>query len=154
VVGKRYRVFGVFSTPSAESARMVCTFESVRSSINVRGMGVKVASRDECRDTVHELVAKLQDVDQDKRKKHLPERTLELTLLDLDMSFCGTLQDGELINIQECEPEEKPNIRLTMDSDVLIDMHEGRLKFAHAWASGRLHLDAGVRDLLRLRSLM
>ncbi len=113
-----------------------------------------MASEDECRETVRELVQKLQDVDHAKRKKHLPERSLELTLLDLDMSFCGTLHDGELIDVQECEPDEKPNIRLTMDSDVLIDMHEGRLKFAHAWATGKVHLDAGLRDLLRLRSLL
>lgn len=113
-----------------------------------------MASEDECREAVRELVKRLQHVDHDKRKKHLPERTLELTLLDLDMSFCGTLHDGELVDVLECQPDEKPNIRLTMDSDVLIDMNEGRLKFAHAWATRRVNLDAGIRDLLRLRSLL
>jgi predicted lipid carrier protein YhbT len=113
-----------------------------------------VASEAQCRETVDELVAKLKAVDHDKRKKHLPERSLQLTLLDLDLTFCGTLHDGELVDVRECQPETKPNIRLTMDSDDLIEMHEGRLKFAHAWATGRVHLDAGIRDLLRLRSLL
>jgi hypothetical protein len=41
-----------------------------------------------------------------------------------------------------------------MNSDDLIELTERRLRFTHAWASGRLHLDASLRDLLRLRGLM
>ncbi len=69
------------------------------------------------------------------------------------MTFRGRLHDGQLVDIvQERGP--KPNIRLTMNSDDLIDLTDKRLAFSHAWATGRLHLDAGLRDLLRLRKLM
>ena len=35
-----------------------------------------------------------------------------------------------------------------------FDLVDGRLPFPHAWATGRIRLDASFRDLLRLRSLM
>ena len=41
-----------------------------------------------------------------------------------------------------------------MTSDDLIDLTDKRIRFTQAWASGRIHLDASLRDLLRLRGLM
>ena len=116
--------------------------------------GILVASLDDCREVVHELADKLGTVDPDARKKHIPDRTLQLTLLDLDVSFRGRLHDGELIDIQESEDTSKPNVRLVMTSDDLIALTNGELNFAHAWATGRIRLDASLRDLLRLRKLM
>ena len=39
-------------------------------------------------------------------------------------------------------------------SDDLIALTDGDLAFAPAWASGRVKLEAGLRDMLRLRSLL
>ena len=113
-----------------------------------------MASLDDCRVVVQDLAAKLSDVDPDARKKHIPDRTLELKLLDLDVSFRGRLHQGELIDIEESEETSKPDVRLVMSSDDLISMTNGDLKFAHAWATGRVRLDASIRDLLRLRNLL
>ena len=49
---------------------------------------------------------------------------------------------------------DKADIRLTMSSDDLVDLTEGRLSFGPAWASGRVKLEAGLRDMLRLRTLL
>ena len=116
--------------------------------------GINVASLDDCRVVVHELASKLGDVDPESRKKHIPDRTLELTLLDLAVIFRCRLHDGELIDIEESEDTSKPNVRLVMSSDDLIALTNGDLNFAHAWATGRIRLDASLRDLLRLRKLM
>ncbi len=113
-----------------------------------------MASLDECRVAVHELAARLANVDHDARKKQIPDRTLELKLLDLDISFRGRLHQGELIDIEESEDTSRPDVRLVMSSDDLVAMTNGELKFAHAWATGRVRLDASIRDLLRLRSMM
>jgi putative sterol carrier protein len=48
----------------------------------------------------------------------------------------------------------KADIRLTMSSDDLMALTAGELSFAPAWASGRIKLEAGLRDMLRLRSLL
>ncbi len=113
-----------------------------------------MASLGTCRIIVDELAAKWRDVDADSHKKNIPDRTLELTLLDLDVSFRGRLQEGELIDIVEGQDSTKPNVRLVMSSDDLVAMANGEMKFAHAWATGRVRLDASLRDLVRLRSMM
>lgn len=41
-----------------------------------------------------------------------------------------------------------------MAGDDLIALVNGELHFARAWAAGRVKLEAGVRDLLRLRKLL
>ncbi|MFZ1653726.1 MAG: hypothetical protein WBB44_08490 [Candidatus Nanopelagicales bacterium] len=113
-----------------------------------------MASIEKCRGLVDELAAKLNATDPDTRRKHIPDRTVELTLLDLDTTFCGRLHQGALIDIEETTGDQKANIRLVMTSDDLVEMTDGNLKFAHAWATGRVRLDASIRDLLRLRSLL
>lgn len=113
-----------------------------------------MATVEECRAVVGSLTDQLHGVDADARRKHLPDRTIELQLLDLDTTFRARIHDGSMCDIQENVSGPRANIRLVMTSDDLIEMSEGRLKFAHAWATGRVRLDAGIRDLLRLRSLL
>jgi hypothetical protein len=48
----------------------------------------------------------------------------------------------------------RADIRLTMTSDDLVALTDGRLSFGSAWQDGRVKLEAGLRDLLRLRKLL
>lgn len=113
-----------------------------------------MASEDECRAALDELAARLAAVDAQHREKTIPDRTLTLHLLDLDLMYSGVLHKGELIDIAVADPHaRKADIRLSMNSDDLIALTERRLSFPHAWATGRVRLDASFRDLLRLRSL-
>ena len=41
-----------------------------------------------------------------------------------------------------------------MGSDDLIALTDGELDFAKAWLSGRIKVEASVRDLLKLRSML
>lgn len=114
-----------------------------------------MASLDDCRAALDELVARLATVDKQHRESKIPDRTLSLHVLDHDMMFRGTLHKGELVDIVETEPEgPKSDIRLSMTSDDLVAMTNHELSFAHAWATGRVRLDASLRDLLRMRSLL
>ena len=114
-----------------------------------------MASLDDCRAALDELNQRLSAVDKQHRESKIPDRTLSLHLLDHDVMFRGTLHKGELINITEGEPEgPKSDIRLTMSSDDLVAMTNREQSFAHAWATGRVRLDASFRDLLRLRALL
>lgn len=114
-----------------------------------------MASLDQCQDALDELAARLSAVDAQHREKTIPDRTLALHLLDLDEFFVGVLHKGELTGIALGDPEgPKSDIRLSMTSDDLIALTERRLGFPHAWATGRVRLDASLRDLLRLRTLM
>lgn len=113
-----------------------------------------MATYDECSAALNTLAARLSAVDAAARRKHVPDRTVQLDLLDLDASFRGRLADGDLVDIEPGPCPKKPNIRLIMNSNDLVDLTEGRLHFAHGWATGRIRLDASLRDLLRLRALM
>lgn len=114
-----------------------------------------MASPEECRAALDELAARLATVDAQHREKTIPDRTLALHLLDLDVVYAGVLHKGELIDIAQADPRApKADIRLSMSSDDLVALTEKRMSFPHAWATGKVRLDASIRDLLRLRSLM
>lgn len=112
-----------------------------------------MASLQESRAALDELASRLHGYDAEERKKNVPDRILALTLLDHDYTFKGRLHEGHLIDIDEDIPE-KADVRLVMTSDDLIALTNGELNFAHAWATGKIRLDASIRDLLRLRSMM
>ncbi|MBN9618432.1 MAG: sterol-binding protein, partial [Actinobacteria bacterium] len=84
------------------------------------------------------------------------DRSLSCTLPDLGIAFGGRLAAGQLVEIAcaESRAAVSAQIRLTMSSNDLLALVDGGLKFGAAWASGRVRIDAGVRDLLRLRALL
>jgi hypothetical protein len=85
------------------------------------------------------------------------DRSLSCRFPDLHEVVLGRLTSGvirDLTVVSDGVSVPKANIRLTMTSDDLVALTEGRLKFAPAWASGRVKFEAGLRDMLRLRSLL
>ena len=85
------------------------------------------------------------------------DRSVSCRLTDLDQVLLGRLTAGavrDLHAVPDGPSVPKADIRLTMASDDLLALTRGELSFAKAWSSGRLRLDAGFRDLLRLRSLI
>ena len=85
------------------------------------------------------------------------DRSLSCRFPDLEQVALGRLRDGEVQNlhvVSDGPAVPKADIRFEMKSEDLIALTEGRLHFASAWASGRIKLHAGVRDLLRLRKLL
>jgi hypothetical protein len=69
------------------------------------------------------------------------------------VTFHGTLREGALTGVTT-EPRGRAQIRLTIGSDDLVALVDGRLNFAAAWARGRVKLEASFGDLLRLRKLL
>lgn len=114
-----------------------------------------MASIEQIQQAIELLVARLDGYDDHKKKSKIPDRSLSLHLLDHDILFEGQLHQGALVDIHQVPVDSpKAKIRLTMSSDDLVALTEEKLSFAHAWATGRVRLDASLRDLLLLRSLM
>ena len=85
------------------------------------------------------------------------DRSLSCRLTDLDEVVLGRLSSGSVrdLHVLPHGPDvPKADIRLTMTSDDLIAMTEGRLHFGKAWASGKVKLEASLRDILRLRKIL
>ncbi|MEU0764359.1 SCP2 sterol-binding domain-containing protein [Streptomyces microflavus] len=115
-----------------------------------------MATMAECRSALRRLSDNLAAADGDVRGAAALDRSLSCHIKDLDVTFTGRLADGR-IQVQdtvEGPPREKAEIRLAMTGDDLVALVDGDLNFAKAWASGRVRLEAGFRDLLKLRSLL
>jgi hypothetical protein len=85
------------------------------------------------------------------------DRSLSCRLTDLDEVVMGRLAGGAVrdLHVLPHGPDvPKADIRLTMTSEDLIALTNGGLSFGPAWATGRVKLEAGLRDLLRLRKIL
>jgi hypothetical protein len=85
------------------------------------------------------------------------DRSLSCRLTDLGEVVLGRLGSGavrDLHVVPDGPAVPRADIRLTMSSDDLIALTDGRLHFGSAWATGRVKLEAGLRDLLRLRKIL
>lgn len=85
------------------------------------------------------------------------DRSVSCRLTDLDEVVVGRLATGAIrdLHVLPHGPDvPKADIRLAMSSDDLVALTDGQLAFAPAWATGRVKLEAGLRDLLRLRKIL
>ncbi|MGX2998020.1 sterol-binding protein [Streptomyces sp. JNUCC 64] len=111
---------------------------------------------EECRAALDRLSENLATADGGVRGVAALDRSLTCHITDLDVTFTGRLRDGriEVLDTTPGPPPERARIRLAMTGDDLVALVDGRLDFARSWASGRIKLEAGVRDLLKLRTLL
>jgi hypothetical protein len=115
-----------------------------------------MARPEECRAALEQLSRNLAGADGKVRTAAAMDRSLSCRLTDLDLTFTGILRDGRIADVAQAPgaPGRTAAIRLTMTSDDLVALVDGELNFAKAWGSGRVKLEAGLRDLLRLRKLL
>ncbi|MER6310860.1 sterol-binding protein [Streptomyces sp. NPDC001739] len=115
-----------------------------------------MATLDQCRAALDRLAQNLSSADGKVRGAAALDRSLSCRITDLDVTFLGRLAQGSIQDVT-CVPGPPPDraeIRLSMTGDDLVALVDGQLNFARAWGSGRVKLEAGLRDLLRLRTLL
>jgi len=112
-----------------------------------------VATRTECDSAVAGLILKLSEVDPDVRRNYVVERTVSCRVSDLNVTYSGRLCDEGLRDFSTAD-DGRAQVRLTVDSDDLLALVEGRLGVSTAWAVGRLRVQANPLDLLKLRTFL
>ena len=107
------------------------------------------------RHAISRLGVILDDADPETRRK-IPDRSVSAWIKDLDVAFAARLESGDLVDIHEIDTEERraAHLRLTLSSDDLIELVEGRLHFGSGWAHGRIKVDARLRDIFELRKFL
>ncbi|MEV7615696.1 SCP2 sterol-binding domain-containing protein [Streptomyces sp. NPDC089799] len=115
-----------------------------------------MATIEECRAALDQLSGNLARADEGVRGAAALDRSLSCHITDLDRTFTGRLDGGRIRvdGVASGPPRTKAEIRLAMTGDDLVSLVSGELNFARAWASGRIRLEAGFRDLLRLRTML
>jgi predicted lipid carrier protein YhbT len=114
---------------------------------------VRMATPQDVEDAVHTLVAKLAAVDPDVRRRYCNDRTVSCQVSDLGLVWSGRLGEQGLQDVTT-DRADRAQVRLSVSSDDLVALAEGRLAPAAAWAVGRLRVQAGPMDLLLLRTLL
>lgn len=112
-----------------------------------------MATAEEVEDVLHGLVARLHGLDAGVRDRHAVDRTLSCHVPDLDLVYAARLVDGAVAGVTT-RPQEPAQVRLSVGSDDLLALADGRLSLPAAWAAGRLRVEASLLDLLRLRTLL
>lgn len=110
-----------------------------------------MATLEECEVALEHVAGLLHGAD-DTVRQHADDRTVSLFVPDLDVLFAARLHEGTLLDVTT-EERPKAQIRLTVSSDDLVALVNGDLAFPQAFAHGKVRIDAGIRDLLRLRTL-
>lgn len=112
-----------------------------------------MASTEQVEAILADLVRRLDRIDQSTRAMLPGRRVVEAHCPDLGLVYHTRWDGGELGEVVP-GPVERPDIRISMDSDDLVAMSVGDLSFHRAYATGRVRLDATMTDLLRLRAVL
>ncbi|MDH6520069.1 putative lipid carrier protein YhbT [Streptomyces sp. SAI-208] len=115
-----------------------------------------MATTEECRAALEKLSDNMGNAEGDVAAAASMDRSVSCRVTDLDVTFVGRMTGGRIVvrDTIQGPPKEKAQIRLTLAGDDLVALVHGELNFAKAWGSGRVKLEAGLRDLLRLRKLL
>lgn len=121
------------------------------------GHDVAMSSIDACLAGIEKVNQRILAQPDDKRRKHIRERTLSVQVPDLGTVFDMRLTLDGLVDVTH-RPADRPappaQVRITAHSDDLLALAEDRLDAAKALFGRRVKIDASVGDLLRVRKLL
>ncbi|WP_344966753.1 SCP2 sterol-binding domain-containing protein [Salinactinospora qingdaonensis] len=116
-----------------------------------------MATVEQCRAAIDKVSDRIMEVDEASRRKHLVERTVSVTVRDLNHVFSMRLTMNGLTNVTdstEAAAGERAQVRITASSDDLVALAADQLDFGRALMSRRVRLDASFSDMMRLRKLL
>jgi hypothetical protein len=114
-----------------------------------------MATAEECRKALETLLGRIAQMNPEARAAHFPERTVTARVPDLGLLFATRLGPHGADPVQEAAPGAKPaQVRFTAKSDDLVWIAEDPARFARAWLTGKLKVEASFLDLLQLRKFL
>ncbi len=112
-----------------------------------------MATEAECEQALRTLVDLLAKVPADVRAKHVLDRTVSCRVYDLGVTWSARLCDEGLVGLTSHD-DAKAQVRLSVGSDDLIALIEGRQAVPSAFATGKVRVQASPLDMLRLTHLI
>ena len=115
-----------------------------------------MATAEECHQAFERLTARLSDLDPGDRDAFFSGRSFSCQVPDLDVTFVtrfgaagrGPGPPGRARAIPPAD------VRMTAHSDIVVELSGNVSAFPRAWLSGKVKVQASMRDLLRLRKLL
>jgi hypothetical protein len=113
-----------------------------------------MTTAEDCRMALQKLAGRLSELSPAERDQYFGNRTMSVTVPDLGVTFVTVLGAGD-DPVRQAAPGEPPaDMRLTANSDEVVALAEQPMNIARAWMSGRVKIEASVKDLFRLRRLL
>jgi hypothetical protein len=113
-----------------------------------------MTSAEECRAALQKLAGRLSELSPAERDQYFGNRTISVTIPDLAVTFVTLLGTGNN-PVREAAPGEPPaDIRITAKSGEVVALAEQPMNIARAWVTGRVKIEASMKDLFRLRRLL
>ena len=112
-----------------------------------------MASEAECDEALRGLADLLVALDPEVLKKYVIDRSISCRVSDVGVIWSARVCEDGLLGMTTTD-EPKAQVRLTVGSDDLLALTQGRMTVASAFATGRLRIQASPLDLLRLGSFL
>jgi hypothetical protein len=111
---------------------------------------------EECREAFEKMTGRLAELDPKDRDAFFTGRSFSCRVTDLDVTFVTRFGPGGLPEpVREAGPGDPPaNVRMAAASPVVLELAADIHAFPRAWLTGRVKVQASVRDILRLRKLL
>ena len=113
-----------------------------------------MATVEESRKALEALAGRISELDPETRAAHLADRSMSVTVTDLGVTFVTQLGADGAGPVTEAPPAPARHIRFRTQSDELIAIAADPGRFARAWLTGRVKVEASLGDVLRLRKLL
>lgn len=103
--------------------------------------------------TLKKLVKRLDTADLDGASLPEQQRDIICVITDLDLVYRAEYADGRIRKLSKIKSVDGGDVRISVASDELIALADGKSSLAMALLFGRIRVDAHARDLLLLRQL-
>jgi len=113
----------------------------------------RVASPEEVDRTLKKLVKRLDGADLDGASLPENERSILCVITDLDLMYRADYGGGRIKKLRIIKTEAPADVRISVGSDELVALADGKSSLPMALLFGRIRVDANARDLLLLRQL-
>lgn len=112
-----------------------------------------MATQQEVEATLKQLMRRFEEVNDAYRSLLPSHRIVEAEFPDIDLVYHAEWDEGAMSDLR-AGPADRAQIKVSLDSDDLLAMAAGELRFRRAYATNRIDVDASVTDLLRLRGVL
>jgi predicted lipid carrier protein YhbT len=113
-----------------------------------------VHTAEECHEALQKLAGRLSELTPQERAEYFGNRTISVTVTDLGVTFVTVLGAGD-DPVRVAAPDEPPaDVRIAGDSDQVNSLAQQPMNIARAYFSGKLKIEASMKDIFRLRRLL
>jgi predicted lipid carrier protein YhbT len=113
-----------------------------------------VHTAEECQEALQKLAGRLADLKPAERAEYFGNRTISVTVTDLGVTFVTVLGAGDDPVRVAAPGEPTADMRIAGDSDQVISLAQQPMNIARAYFSGKVKIEASMKDIFRLRRLL